>query len=91
MPLPIDTNGNPIAVGTTVRILSLSGQWVDDLPAEERSDVMSMVGEVFIVEAIDEFGYPWVRKSWSNMIEGRCHSHSIALEQHEMMAVQYAS
>ena len=43
-----------------------------------------MIGEVFEVEEIDEYGYPWVRKSWPNEAEGRCQSHSIALEPHEM-------
>lgn len=85
---PIDTNGCPVEVGTTVQLLSLSGQWLDDLPADERADVLSMIGEVFTVEEIDEHGHPWVRKSWPNEAEGLCHSHSIALEQHEMVVVQ---
>lgn len=85
---PRDTNGCPVEVGTTVQLLSLSGQWLDDLPAEERSDVLSMVGEVFIIKEIDEHGHPWVCKSWPNQAEGLGHSHSIALEQHEMVVVQ---
>lgn len=86
----MDINGSPVTVGSTVRLLSLSGQWLEDLPAEERSDVMSMVGEIFVVEEIDEYGHPWVRKSWPNEAEGRCHSHLVALEQHEMEVVQNA-
>ena len=90
MPSPIDINGSPVAVGSTVRLLSLSGQWLEDLPAEERFDVMSMVGEIFVVEEIDEYGHPWVRKSWLNEVEGECHSHSVVLEQHELEVVQNA-
>jgi hypothetical protein len=90
MPSPIDINGSPVTVGSKVRLLSLSGQWLEDLPAEERFDVMSMVGEILIVEEIDEYGHPWVRKSWPNEAEGRCYSHSVALEQHEMEVVQNA-
>ena len=90
MPLPIDINGSPVAVGSSVRLISLSGQWLEDLPNEERSDVMSMVGEIFVVEEIDEYGYPWVRKSWPNEAEGKCHSHSVALERHEMEVIQNA-
>ena len=86
----MDINGSPVTVGSTVRLLSLSGQWLEDLPAEERSDVMSMLGEIFVVEEIDEYGHPWVRKSWPNEAEGKCHSHSVALEQHEMEVVQNA-
>ncbi|MBV2194580.1 MAG: hypothetical protein KUL81_14705 [Azonexus sp.] len=90
MPSSIDINGSPVAVGSTVRLPSLSGQWLENLPAEERSDVMSMVGEIFVVEEIDDYGHPWVRKSWPNEAEGKGHSHSVALEQHEMEVVQSA-
>lgn len=85
---PLDINGCPVEVGTTVRILSLSGQWFNDLPADERDDVQSMIGEVFTVEEIDQYGQPWVRKSWPDEVEGRCHSHSVALEPYEMVVVQ---
>jgi len=81
---PRDRNGNIVRVGARVRLLSLSGEWLDKLPAEEKADVFSMIREVFEVEEIDEYGYPWVRKSWPNEEEGTCHSHTIALESHEM-------
>ena len=67
--------------------MGLSGQWLQDLPAEEKDDVLSMIGEVFEIEEIDEYGHPWVRKSWPNEPEGKCHSHSIALEAQEMELV----
>ena len=87
MPTPKDINGIPVTVGTRIRLLSLSGQWLNDLPADEKGDVLSMIGEVFEVEEIDQYGCPWVRKSWPNQAEGQCHSHSIALEAHEMEVV----
>ena len=74
-------------VGSRVRLLSLSGNWLEELPHEEKQDVLSMIGEVFEVEEIDEHGHPWVRKSWPNEAEGKCHSHSIALEPQEMELV----
>ena len=74
-------------VGSRVRLLSLSGNWLEELPHEEKQDVLSMIGEVFEVEEIDEYGHPWVRKSWPNETEGKCHSHSIALEPQEMELV----
>lgn len=49
-----------------------------------------MVGETFVVEEVDEYGQPWVCKSWPNETEGTCHSHSVALERHEMEIVQGA-
>lgn len=87
MPEPKDINGRPVTVGARVRLLSLSGQWLDDLPSEEKPDVLSMIGEIFEVEEIDQYGSPWVRKSWPNSAEGQCHSHSIALDSHEMEVV----
>jgi hypothetical protein len=81
---PRDRNGNLVRVGARVRLLSLSGDWLDKLPAEEKPDVLSMIGEVFEIEEIDEYGHPWVRKTWPNEEEGTCQSHSIALESREM-------
>ena len=85
---PRDKVGNLVHVGTRVRLLSLSGNWLDELPAEEKTDVISMIGEIFEIEEIDEHGHPWVRKSWANEAEGTCNSHSIALESHEMELVE---
>ena len=84
---PRDKDGNIVHVGARVLLLSLSGNWLEELPAEEKPDVLSMIGEVFEVEEIDEYGQPWIRKSWPNEQEGQCHSHSIALESHEMVLV----
>lgn len=82
--MPKDINGQAVALGDKVRVLSLAGQWFDDLPEDEKSDVLSMIGEVFEIEEIDQYGHPWVCKSWPNEAEGKCHSHSVALEPHEM-------
>ncbi|MEK7884601.1 hypothetical protein [Methyloversatilis sp. NSM2] len=88
--LSTDKNGKPVHIGSKVRLLCLSRNWLDELPSEERQDVLSMIGEVFVVEEIDEYGHPWVRKSWPNEQEGYCHSHSIALDPHEMELVDNA-
>lgn len=82
-----DRNGTPVHVGNRVRLLGLSGKWLEELPVEERRDVLSMVGEIFEVEEIDEYGHPWIRKAWPNEKEGTCYSHSIALEPHELELV----
>ena len=55
MKLPKDRNGEPVTPGARVRLVTLSGTWVEDLPQEERVDVASMIGAVFTVE-IDEDG-----------------------------------
>lgn len=85
---PVDRLGRTVPVGSRVRLLTLSGSWLEELPAEEKTDVLSMIGEVFEVEEIDDYGHAWVRKSWSNDAEGTCRSHSVALEAPEMEMVQ---
>ncbi|WP_018607383.1 hypothetical protein [Uliginosibacterium gangwonense] len=82
-----DANGRPVLQGTRVRLLSLSGEWFDNLPADEKADVLSMIGEVFEVTEIDEYGYPWVGESWPDAAKGEWRGHSIALESHEMEVV----
>ena len=78
-----DKQGNIISVGSLVRLLRLSGSWLDDLPLEERTDVLSMVGQIFEVEEIDEYGHPWVSKWWPSEHAENAHSHSIALNADE--------
>ena len=68
-------------------MLGLSGEWFDELPPDEKADVSSMINEVFEIEEIDEYGMPWIRKSWPKEKAGECHSHSIALASHEMVLV----
>ena len=48
---------------------------------------MTMVGGVFEVTEIDEYGWPWVEKWFESGDEGRI-CHSIALEPREMELVE---
>lgn len=82
-----DRNGNVVRVGARVRLLGLSGRWLEELPSEERRDVLSMIGEVFEVEEIDKHGHAWIRKAWLDDGQGTCRSHSIALDPEEMELV----
>jgi len=91
MKLPKDRNGRAVKIGSRVRLLGLSGNWFDTLPDSEKENILSMVGEVFEVEEIDEYGYPWIRKSWHDIDNGTCYSHSIALESYEMELAQHES
>ena len=84
---PVDRNGTLVGVGSRVRVLSLSGHWFASLPEDEKADVQSMIGEVFEVEEIDQYGHPCIRKSWPNQAEGTCMSHSVALEPNEFVAL----
>ena len=54
--------GERLKLVKKVKLLSLSGDWYEQLPDDEKSDVESMIGEVLVVEEIDEYGYPWVTK-----------------------------
>jgi hypothetical protein len=42
-----------------VRLLGLTGKWLDELPPEEKQDVLSMIGEVFEVEERANSGKFW--------------------------------
>ena len=85
--VPVDRNGTAVVVGDRVRIVQLCGDWFDRLPAQERVNVASMVGDVFAIEEIDAYGQPWVRKSGVDGAQGICHGHSVALEPWEMELV----
>ena len=91
MQAPNDKHGNVVGVGTRVRLIGLTGQWLEDLPPDEKPAVLSMVGEIFEVEEIDEYGQAWVRKSWFDGEGGICNSHSIGLAAHEMEVVDAAA
>jgi hypothetical protein len=85
--IPKDCNDIELGTGSRVRLLSLSGQWLNELPPDEIADVKSMIGKLFVIEEVDNYGQPWIRKSWIDSIEGTCHGHSIALEPHEAKCV----
>jgi hypothetical protein len=85
---PKDRNGRTIGIGTRVRLLNLSGAWFDQLPPDEKSDVESMIGEVFRVYDIDEYGQAWVSKEWTDEAEDGIMSHSVAPSSEEIQIVE---
>ena len=84
--MPNDRNGRPVGVGTRVRVLGLAPFLKRDLPPSEWRELETMVGEIFEVYEIDEHGAAWVEKVWHDG-DGEHHSHSLALESHEMEVV----
>ena len=86
-PQPVDRIGRPVKVGDRVRLVELSGQWLDDLPDDEKIDVMSMIGDVFTVDEFDDYGHVWISRSWSDESAGLYRAHSIALDPQEMELV----
>ncbi|MDO9465722.1 MAG: hypothetical protein Q7J36_00320 [Thiobacillus sp.] len=80
-----DRNGTPVAVGTQVRVVSISASVLSRLPADEVAQVKSMEGEVFSVYEIDQWGGAWVEKWWHD--EDKAQSHSLGLASNEMEVV----
>ena len=81
-----DRLGSQVNEGTRVRVVEISLSVLEPLAAPEIARVQSMLGEVFSVYEVDEWGRAWVEKWWR---EGEEHSlsHSLALEPQEMEVV----
>jgi hypothetical protein len=58
----MDTPGESPAVGTLVRIVRLDERALQGLDEEGLACAMSMIGETFEVEEIDEYGRPCVTR-----------------------------
>lgn len=85
--LPKDRAGREVTVGSRVRVISLSQSFLDSLPEDEKDDVRSMIGGVFEVYEIDEYGSPWVGKGWSSEDGETYRGHHVALDSTEMEVV----
>ena len=85
--MAIDRHGLPVVVGTRVRVLEIAESLKARLPADEWQELEAMVGEVFEVYEIDEYGAAWVEKAWLNEAGDYSHDHSLALDAHEMEVV----
>jgi hypothetical protein len=81
-----DRNGKQVRVGDAVRIVALDPTFMHALPQDEIADVRSMIGAIFKIEEIDDYGSAWVSKWWDRG-ENRSESHCIALAAVEMELV----
>lgn len=86
MESPKDQSGNAVHVGSRVRLVRLSWRWLNDLSTNEKAEVLSMVGEIFEVEEIDDPGRPVITKWWYTKAN-ESHSHSISLDPPEIQLV----
>lgn len=57
---PLDVAGRPVRVGDVVRVLKIADFLARELPADEFSQLESMVGRLFPITRIDEWGGAWV-------------------------------
>jgi len=84
---PIDKNGNEVHVGDKVKIVTLESSFLSGLEIEAKKKVQSMIGEIFLIDEIDEYGGAWVHKEWCNDRGDECESHGVSLSSNEMELV----
>ena len=84
---PIDKNGNEVHVGDKVKIISLESSFLCGLEIEAKKKVQSMIGGMFLIDEIDEYGGAWVHKEWWNDEGDECESHGVSLSSNEMELV----
>jgi hypothetical protein len=65
----------------------LPGDWLTNLPSDEKTRVQSMIGEIFAIEEIDEWGGAWISESFGGDDAETCGGHSISLAPEEMEIV----
>ncbi|QDH69707.1 hypothetical protein [Marilutibacter alkalisoli] len=82
-----DSVGQPVRIGTLVRVTDIHESIVAPLSQPERDRVLSMLGETFKVYEVDEWGQAWVEKWWHGG-EDLADSHSLGLEPQQMLVVQ---
>lgn len=85
-----DRHGNDVVVGALVRVVRLAGKWLDELPEDERTAVLSMVGETFRVWEIDSHGHPCVMKEFPGETADSVTLHEVALDADEYELVASA-
>ena len=83
---PVDCNNQPVTRGDKVRLLKVPNWLLEKVSNDEAENLKSMIGEVFIVDEIDEYGGVWVEKLWKKG-KGIVESHSLSLASGEMELV----
>jgi hypothetical protein len=80
-----DIDGAKVRLGDTVKVLAIDT--AIKLEKDEVEKVMSMVGEEFEVDEIDEYGCAWVTKWWRTT-ENESEAHGISLTSQQMKLVR---
>lgn len=82
-----DIHGLSIAKGCRVRIFRLLPETISVIPSDELDEVLTMVGEIFEVDDVDEYGQAWVYKNFRTDEDDDSvgyYSHSLGLAPGEM-------
>ena len=82
-----DRLGQPIQLGSRVRVIEIPPDALNDRSVEEHSRISSMLGEVLEVIEIDPQGGVWVEKWW-HLSPSRSASHSLTLAPSQFELVQ---
>jgi hypothetical protein len=78
-----DINGNPVFVGTRVRVLKIKDSVLMQLSEADAAATRAMFGSVLEVNEIDEFGGAWVEDTWT-AADGASVTHSLGLGPQQM-------
>lgn len=76
---PIDSEGNQIAVGDSVKLLSIPEWLWSDLDEDTALVVKSCEGKVMAIQEIDDYGYAWVQTTTQDS-ESEYSSNSFCIE-----------
>jgi len=82
----VDCNGIPVRIGTKVKIVRLLKRLLACLPIEEFEVVSQMIGKIFEVNEIDEYGGAWVEMLFGENGD-EFHTHRVSLDASEMEVV----
>ena len=82
-----DINGNPVFVGSRVRVLRIKDSVLAQLSEADAEATRAMFGSVLEVNEIDEFGGAWVEDTWT-AADGASVTHSLGLGPQQMEVVQ---
>lgn len=82
-PKLLDSKNQTVVVGDIVRIVTLSQEFINHFPVDERILIESMVGNFFKIVATDEYGQACVIREWHDE-HGIMQTHVIALDPEEM-------
>ena len=67
----LDRFGRVLSVGSRVRLIKLAPQFLASLLLDEVEHVKSMIGDVFGVYEIDDYGSAWIEKCWDFADDGQ--------------------
>lgn len=84
---PIDRHGKKVTAGISVRITRLDPRGLSGLEEDDRQRALSMIGETFVIEEVDEYGHPCVFKKFEGTGPDNCVFHSITLDPDEFEVV----